>query len=223
MADCRGERVGSVVGSGWLAERQELLNHGRDLLLVCGTLTADRRLDLLWGVAETRYVSLACREHHNASRVPNRERRTNILAEVKVLDRYCLRRVFSDKIGNPLMNQHQSGRKFIGRCGLYHSAVQGHQPAGPRGHHSITGVGSSGINSKDNHWPIVSRTSDAVHCPAKIGSAFGDAIENFWVDLEVRVYCVNVVILLKSLNQSDQGPATILIELNCRRGTVDKL
>ena len=104
MADRDRERVGGVVGPRQLLEREQGLDHPLHLVLGGAAGAADGALDLLRRVGPARDAALAGRQQHDAARLPDRERRAHVGAEVELLDR--------DRLG-PVLVQQLDTRAWI--------------------------------------------------------------------------------------------------------------
>ena len=87
VADRDRERVGGVLGVRRHLERQQRLDHARDLVLVGAARAADGVLDLLRRVGDDVEAALAGGEHDDAARLADGERARGVLAEVDVLHR----------------------------------------------------------------------------------------------------------------------------------------
>ena len=96
LADRDRQRVGCVVGRGWLGQPEQPGDHAPDLILAGAPVAAHRPLDLLGGVRARRDAALAGGQQHDAACLADGERRPGVRAEVQLLDRHRVRTVAVD-------------------------------------------------------------------------------------------------------------------------------
>ena len=98
MTDGDGERIGGVVGPRQLGQREQRLHHPRDLILGGAAIAADRRLDALGRVGETRQAALAGGKHRDATSVTDGEGGLDVRPEVKLLECHDIAGVLVDQL-----------------------------------------------------------------------------------------------------------------------------
>ncbi len=164
VADGDGQRVRRVVGRRRLAERQQRLDHAADLVLRGAAGPADGALDLLGRVLRAGDRGLPGGEQDRAARLPDREGRARVDAEVEALQRDRVRLVLGQQLGHARVQGGEAQRWGDARAGPDDPAVQRGEPPAAARHHAVARVGQAGIDAEDLHADWILRPApDASH------------------------------------------------------------
>ena len=151
VADRDREGVGRVLGVRRHLEREQLLDHARDLVLVGAARAADGVLDLLGRVRDDVEPALAGGEHDDAARLPDGERARRVLAEVDVLHRDDLHEVLVEQLADAAVDRGEADLHGGFRAGRDDAAVEREQAPAAALDDAVAGVGGAGVDAEDDH------------------------------------------------------------------------
>ena len=151
MADRDRERVGGVIGARRLGQAQQRLHHPLHLVLRGATAAAHGALDLLRRVVVARDPALAGRDEHRPARLPDGERRADVLTEKQCLEGDGVGLVGRKKVVHALVEHGETALRRHARARLDHAAVERREPPGAARDDAVAGVGEAGIYAEDHH------------------------------------------------------------------------
>ena len=151
VADGDGKGIRRMVRRRRLGQAEQARDHALHLALVSRAGPADRLLDRLWGVVEAGQPLLGRRQHGDAAGLPHAECGGDVLAEEEVLERHRLGLVPADQLAQRVVHLGQALLVARVGVGLDHPAVQRDHPLTGRANHAESGVGSTRIDTDDDH------------------------------------------------------------------------
>ena len=138
-------------GCGDGRQRQQRLDHPRDLVLVRAAGAADGVLDLLRRVGDDVEAPLAGGEHDDAACLADGERARDVLAEVDVLHREDRHEVLVEQLADAPVDGGQADLHRSFRAGRDDAAVEREQAPAATLDDTVAGVGGAGVDAEDDH------------------------------------------------------------------------
>ena len=142
------QRVGGV-GGFRLGLRQQDLEHHRDLVLVGMTGADHGLLDLVGRVFGNRYAEHRRRQHGDAARLAEFQRRDAVLVDKGLFDRGLHRAEIAEHGGEPFMDREQPARQRQIVRRLHRAAADEDQPVALGLDHAPAGAAQAGVDADD--------------------------------------------------------------------------
>ena len=152
VADRDRERVGGVLGVRRHLERQQRLDHARDLVLLRAPGAADGVLDLLGRVGDDVQPALAGGEHDDAARLADGERAARRSCRSRCPpSRSTLHEVLVEQLADATVDRGEADLRRGFRAGRDDAAVEREQAPAAALDDAVAGVGGAGVDAEDDH------------------------------------------------------------------------
>jgi len=164
VTDGHGECIRSVLVRD--VEAEDELHHPLHLGLLGATVPADRLLDMRGCVLSGRDAGVGAGDEDGTARLSDRERDAGVCADVRLLQRDCIRRVSRDEAGDPVVDRLEP--QVLALAGSRDPAPVGSGPEAPVAFvdDAVSASSRSWIDAEDFHADTLGTVpDDSCLCP----------------------------------------------------------